>query len=218
MYKNNFYITHLIVLIIFIACLMMTGPMRGGLPIDNDIAMRMDYISANLGLWQIGWLFWMASALGLLLFFTFLAHRLVPSALRNYGLILVALGIAPDLLAEIIYAFIIPKMYSHGASLEILSLLEIISAHLTGFLGNGLYNLGGLLLNIALIRSALVARWVSYSGLLAWPLGIGLSASIAIDHFKLAELFTASSMVLSTAWMLLIAYTLFKEKAHVHTD
>ena len=210
---NDFYITHLIVLIIFTACLMMTGPMRGGLPIDNDIAMRMAYINANLGLWQIGWLLWMASALGLLLFFTFLARRLAPSALRNYGLILVALGIAPDLLAEVIYAFIIPKMHSHGVSLEILSLLEILSAHLTGFLGNGLYNLGGLLLNTALIRSGLVARWVSYSGLLAWPLGLGLSAAIAIDHFKLAELFTASSMVLSTAWILLIAYALFRKQA-----
>ena len=211
--NSHFYITHLIVLIIFIACLMMTGPMRGGLPIDNDIAMRMAYINDNLGLWQIGWLFWMTSALGLLLFFTFLTYRLAPSALRNYGLILVALGIAPDLLAEVIYAFIIPKMNSHGVSLEILSLLEVLSAHLTGFLGNGLYNLGGLLLNIALIRSALVARWVSYSGLLAWPLGLGLSVTIGIDHFKLAELFTASSMVLSTAWMLLIAYTLFRDKA-----
>jgi len=211
--NSHFYITHLIVLIIFIACLMMTGPMRGGLPIDNDIAMRMAYINANLGLWQIGWLLWMASALGLLLFFNFLASRLAPSALRNYGLILVALGIAPDLLAEVIYAFIIPKMHSQGVSLEILSLLEILSAHLTGFLGNGLYNLGGLLLNITLIRSALVAHWVSYSGLLAWPLGLGLSVTIGIDHFKLAELFTASSMVLSTAWMLLIAYTLFRDKA-----
>ena len=211
--NSHFYITHLIVLIIFIACLMMTGPMRGGLPIDNDIAMRMAYINANLGLWQIGWLFWMTSALGLLLFFTFLTYRLAPSALRNYGLILVALGIAPDLLAEVIYAFIIPKMNSHGVSLEMLSLLEVLSANLTGFLGNGLYNLGGLLLNIALIRSALVARWVSYSGLLAWPLGLGLSVTIGIDHFKLAELFTASSMVLSTAWMLLIAYTLFRDKA-----
>jgi len=217
-YPISFLFTHIIVLVITVACFMMAFPMRDGLPVEHELVVRLEYIQDHLFIWQLGWISWMLSALGLLLFATFLASHLPASQLRTYGLILVALGIGPDLTAEVIYAFIIPKLYAVNTSLDVLNMLEVLSVHLTGFLGNGLYNLGGLLLNVLLIRSAIVATWISWSGIVAWILGIGLSLSIAAGSFAGAEIFTALSMVLSTAWMLLIAHTLFVKTDVVHSS
>jgi len=212
--KHNleFVCTHIIVLVIFIACLMMAGPMREGLPVSGDVLSRQQYIADNLVLWRLGWFVWMASALGLLLFATFLAGHLEKTVWRTYGLALVALGVAPDLLAEVIYAFVIPYAYSHSGDLNIAAMYEHLAMHLTGFLGNGLYNLGGMTLNILLIRQGLVKPWVAYWGIIAWSLGIGLSVSIALSSMLFAEILTGLSMTLSTFWMFLIAHTLFKNK------
>lgn len=210
--SSEFIVIHLIVAIITVACLMMSGPMREGLPVGGDLALRLGYISEHLFLWRLGWVSWMFSALGLFLFCVFLAEALRPSVFRTFGLGLVAIGIGPDLMAELIYAFVIPEFYSKGLDLSVLALLEQLAIYLTGFLGNGLYNLGGLTLNFLLIREGLVPRWVGLSGLVAWLLGIGLSISVLLNDIEAAELLTALSMVLSTAWMLLIAYQLFGKK------
>ncbi|MGY0216255.1 hypothetical protein ACWJJH_02580 [Endozoicomonadaceae bacterium StTr2] len=210
-YNTHFILTHLIVLVIFGACLLMAGPMRGGLPVDGTLPERLDYIAANLFIWRTGWLVWMASALGLFLFATLLSTRIRPGAFRTFGLGLVALGIAPDLTAEVIYAFIIPLGIQAIYSPETLATLEQLAVHLTGFLGNGLYNLGGLVLTLLLIRQGLISRPIAVIGIIAWLLGLSLSVSILFNSMYWAEIFTAASMFLSTVWMLLIAYTLFRK-------
>ena len=48
-----------------------------------------------------------------------------------------------------------------------------------------------------------------FPGLVAWLLGLGLSVAIALQQLKLAEYFTAASMVLSTGWFVLIAWKLW---------
>ncbi|WP_249314101.1 hypothetical protein [Pseudoalteromonas sp. S2755] len=67
-YKTKFVVVYLIAAIITAACLLMNGPMRPGLPLDNTVIMRMEFISENLALWQWSWIAWMFSALGLLVF------------------------------------------------------------------------------------------------------------------------------------------------------
>lgn len=202
-----FYTTLLIALLIFIACLMMNGPMRPGLPVGDDLATRLAYINANLTLWQWGWLSWMAAALSLLAFAVMLSTELQPGAARQYGVLLVALGMAPDLMAETLYAFVMP--YIAITELGMLQFIDNLAMHLTGFLGNGLYNLGGMLLTLALLKQQPALKLWLYPGILAWLLGLGLSVSIALQQLKLAEYFTAASMVLSTLWFVLIAWKLW---------
>lgn len=202
-------ITVLIVGWIFLACLLMNSLMRGGLPIDNSLIERMAFIANNQFVWAMCWLVWMFAALGLLLFCLMLADELPPCFLRIFACALVSIGIAPDLIAEVVYAFVLPMFTNVHTDQQIFSLLEIIAARFTGFLGNGLYNLGGLLLTVLAIRHKVVSGWIAYSGIAAWILGLLLSVSIAINSMKLAEMFTILSMTLSTLWMLVIAHVRF---------
>ncbi|GAA6154224.1 hypothetical protein [Pseudoteredinibacter isoporae] len=205
----KFVSLHIIVATITLACILMNGPMRAGLPVDNSLLERVGFIAANTGLWTASWMVWMASALGLFVFCSILASELNDSLSVRISLMIVALGIGPDLIAEVIYAFIIPQMIAQGSSLDMVQSLELIASHLTGFLGNGLYNLGGLGLTLIAWRQRVFPLWVFLWGLTSWGLGLSLSVSIALANMKAAEVFTASSMVLSTSWMLIFAYCRF---------
>ena len=209
-YSSKFYLIHTIVAVIGLACLLMNGPMREGLPLDNTIEERVAFIAENELLWVISWLAWMASALGLLAFCSIFADELEKSYLSKIGLTIVAIGIAPDLIAEVIYAFIIPDAIAYGVHLSTIKLLESVAMHLTGFLGNGLYNLGGITLTLLAIRQKLFPAWLAVWGMAAWILGLLLSVSVAANALKAVELFTATSMVLSTSWMLAFAYKVIK--------
>ncbi|MDO3387167.1 hypothetical protein QWI17_15070 [Gilvimarinus sp. SDUM040013] len=206
----TFYLIHIIVVIICIACLLMNGPMRGGFPIDNTVADRMAFIADNGLVWTLSWSVWMLSALGLFVFCAILADNLRLTLWRTIGLALVGMGIAPDLIAEVLYAFVMPKIVAGHLGVELFSLIEVIAMHLTGFLGNGLYNLGGMLLTCLAVRENVVKGWVAAWGLLAWFLGLMLSLSVGIGSIALAEIFTAASMVLSTLWMLIFAHKVLK--------
>ena len=207
--RRYFYGTLVIAVVIFIACVLMAGPMRPGLPVVAELSVRTAYIQSNLGWWQIGWGFWMLSALGLLLFCSLLATALPQTPMRGFGLTLVALGLVPDLIAEVLYAFVFPAMLSAGSSAEILFFIDQTALHLTGFLGNGLYNLGGLVLTCLLLDHRPALRLWLYPGVVAWIAGLGLSAAIVMQQFGLAEMLTAFSMALSTFWFVLIAYRLW---------
>ena len=183
--------------------------MRPGLPVVAELSVRTAYIQSNLGWWQIGWGFWMLSALGLLLFCSLLATALPQTPMRGFGLTLVALGLVPDLIAEVLYAFVFPAMLSAGSSAEILFFIDQTALHLTGFLGNGLYNLGGLVLTCLLLNHRPGFKLWLYPGVVAWIAGLGLSAAIVMQQFGLAEILTACSMALSTFWFVLIAYRLW---------
>ncbi|WP_238322721.1 MULTISPECIES: hypothetical protein [Pseudoalteromonas] len=91
-------------------------------------------------------------------------------------------------------------------------LFEHIATHLTGYLGNGLYNLGGLTLTCLAIKQGIFKTWVSVWGVTAWILGLLLSVSIAAGQLKAAEIFTASSMTLSTLWMIIFAHQVLRPR------
>lgn len=206
----EFYLIHLIVLTIIVACILMNGPMRGGLPLDNTLVERMAFIASNRVIWSISWFVWMLSALGLFVFCSILASKLPPGLWRAVGLALVGMGIAPDLIAEVIYAFVMPEVLRLQLGQDVFALLEVLAMHLTGFLGNGLYNLGGLLLTLLVIRQGVISGWIAAWGVTAWVLGLLLSLSVALGSVSMAEVFTASSMVLSTVWMLIYAHKVLK--------
>lgn len=215
--KAKFIAVHFIAILITLACLMMNGPMRQGLPLDTTVTERMAFISSHSTIWVWSWVTWMFSALGLLIFCVILADELPSDHRKTIGLSFVALGVAPDLTAEVIYAFVLPKIISLNMGESVFLLFEDIAAHLTGYLGNGLYNLGGLLLTYLAIRQKLFKSWVAAWGVFAWLLGICLSISIAADNLKTAELFTASSMVLSTIWMVIFAHQVLRPKWNIQS-
>jgi hypothetical protein len=96
-----------------------------------------------------------------------------------------------------------------GSSLDTLQFVDQFAMLLTGFLGNGLCNLGGLLLTLLLIKQhPKLANWL-YIGVVAWMLGLGLSVAIALQQLAVAEILTAASMALSTLWFVFIAYQLW---------
>ena len=207
----KFYSIHVIVVIITLACLLMNGPMRDGLPLENTISERMAFIAENRVLWSLSWFAWMLSAIGLFVFCTILADELDKNFLRTIGIALVGMGIAPDLIAEVIYAFVIPEVIDRKINSEVIEVLEIIAMHLTGYLGNGLYNLGGLLLTILAINQGVIRSWIAAWGVIAWILGMLLSLSVAMGSVEAAEIFTATAMVLSTVWMLIFAHKVLKQ-------
>lgn len=204
--KLQFWTIHVIVALITLACILMQFVMREGMPLNGDLESRMQFINDAGLVWQLSWLTWMMSAVGLFVFCVVLASYVRPSAARTIGLDLVAIGIAPDLIAEVIFAFVIPNSVRQGVDIGTMHVLENLAVFLTGFLANGLYNVGGLLITMLAFKEGILDRWVFAWGLIAWILGIALSVSIAAGHLSAAELLTAASMVLSTSWMLVIAY------------
>ena len=199
-------------LVITLACFNMHLFARGALISDTpDFMARLQYMQENIIAWRLLWLNWMVSALGLLLFACMLAHFIHAGFLRMFGLLLMALGIAPDISGECIYAFILPAVQNPTSDqVSSLQLLETIAMNLTGTVGNGFYNVGGLLLNLLLLQNHKVPKWIVWAGLPAWPLGIALSLATALAFYPAAELFTAAAMVWSTLWILLMSLTIFK--------
>lgn len=203
------YLSGAVVIVIIGACFNMAFLMHDGFPTGNTVAERALFISRHVLLWRLGWLNWMLAALGLLLFCNLLLAYIPASSLRRYGILLVAIGIGPDVSAEAIYAFVLPELARNGDLLNGFSILEQVAMQLTGTVGNGAYNLGGLLLNLLLRGNPRVPPWLVYSGLPAWILGIGLSVATALGHHPLAVLLTAAAMTWSVSWMLLVTVTLF---------
>ena len=171
--------------------------MADGLPTNPDLPARMQYLVTHSTIWQLGWLNWMAAAIGLLAFCHLLAAHIPAGTLRQVGLTLVGIGIAPDISAEMLYAWVLPTIQDNEQFL----LLDRIAMLLTGFVGNGAYCLGGLCLNLALFRNPLLCRTMLAFGLPSWLLGLLISVSTAMHHLPTAGLFTAIAMVWNVLWM-----------------
>ena len=109
------------------------------------------------------------------------------------ALLVVALGIAPDLIAETLYAFVFPAMISASSSVELLHFIDQLAMHLTGFLGNGLYNIGGLILTLLLLLHKPGLKLWIFPGILA---GFLLAFTFSFDDFIIAFFVAGSQTTL----------------------
>lgn len=218
--KNlNVYLGLIIVITLTLACFQMAFVITDGLVAPNNTAVdRNAFIQNNLLLWQFGWFNWMLGALGLITFCTMLLPFIPKSEWRVLGILLVALGIVPDIGAEVIFAFVIPYSPAIDPSLAIMHTLELLAVQLTGTLGNGLYNIGGLILNILLLSNSRLPRKLILIGIPGWFLGFGLSIACALHALDAAKFFTAVAMVWSTAWMLGIILKVFTRTHELKVD
>ena len=197
-----------VIAIIAVACLVMALFLRHGLPAGTTLAERMAFVSAHPIAWPLAWLPWMASAVGLLLFCSWLRHYAPRSFLRFFGVGLVAIGVVPDISAELIYATVLPRLTDPAAAERFYD-FELIATLLTGFAANGAYCLGGLMLNLALFRNRRFPRLVAWAGLPAWVLGLGLSVAVVNGEMQAAIVLTGASMTLSLVWMAIVTAFIF---------
>lgn len=217
--KLNVLLGISIVAILPLACIQMAFILPEGLlGSGNSITERNEFIKNNLGSWQLGWFNWMLGAIGLLTFCTMLLPFIPKSEWRLLGILFVALGIVPDIGSEVIFAFVIPYSPAIDPSLAMMQTLELLAVQLTGTLGNGLYNIGGLLLNVLLLNNQRLPRKLILFGIPGWFFGFGLSIACATQALDAAKFFTAVGMVWSTAWMLAITLKVFPHTNELKVD
>lgn len=217
--KLAFYLGLFIVGLLVTACFQLAFVLQAGLPGSGySLVERHDFIKNHLTSWQLGWFNWMLAALSLLTFCILLLPYIPKSEWRILGILLVGLGVVPDITAEIIFAFVIPYVHLTDPSLASMQLLELIAIQLTGALGNGLYNIGGLLLNMLLLNNHALPRKIIAIGIPGWFFGFGLSIATALQQFDWVKIFTGLGMVWSTAWMFLMTIKIFPHKAQYKVD
>lgn len=204
--------------ILLFACLMMLLVLQPGLPMGGDTAVRMRYISEHTLGWQLGWYSWMLSALGLLMFALLLRPYLQPGSLVNIGIALIGIGVLPDLTAETIFKGLLVDISQGSTPSRVTDFehYEMLATALTGIIANGAYNIGGLCLNTALFANPQIPRWLAWSGLPAWVLGLGLSLATAKQWMLAAYWFTATAMPLSILWCAAVALILFMQPTRYH--
>jgi hypothetical protein len=127
-----------------------------------------------------------------------------------FGALVGSIGMIPDALAETLYIGLFPVIardYMQNANaspafedVSWISAWMQAAQVLTGFLGNGFYCIGGLTLNIILLRASLMPRWVARGGLFIWIVGLGLSAAALTDSLTALMVLTALTMGSFVAW------------------
>jgi len=212
--RSPAWITLGIVAVITLACFNMAFVLRDGLAIGTPFITRALFLSEHTVLWQLGWLNWMVSAMGLLLFCVYLLDYLPRTPLRHFAILLVAIGIGPDISAEVLFAFVLPPLLQLDAPATLCMTLENSAMRLIATVGNGFYNLGGLLLNLLLVANPRVPRLLILAGLPAWLFGLALSVATALQAVVAATLITGVAMTLSLCWMLAVALILFMHPHH----
>lgn len=200
------YLTLSTVAILTTACVLMAVALTPGLPTTPELSTRIAFVEQHTTVWQWGWVSWMAGSLSLLLFCLLLLDYIPGHPLKYFAIAVIAIGVVPDISAEILYAFALPKFTAVPVHYV---LLEHIAQLLTGIFANGAYCLGGLILNLLLLRNRCLPRTVVLFGIPSWLIGFGLSAAVIVDDMALAVPFTAISMVWNVLWMLLMGVRIF---------
>lgn len=144
--------------------------LRLGLP-PQGLLDRSAFISSHQVLWRLGWLGWNVAAITLLGLFLALGSRWRKEAplLCGLAIVVATAGLAADLGAEGLLAGFT------GSTLQHLSLVQSEALLLTGYVGNGLYTVAGILLTTA-GRKELPAGLLALGGLV-WAAGLWLSAA-----------------------------------------
>lgn len=209
----------LVVLIMALACYQMAFVITPGLLNgENSLQERHAFIVNHLDIWQLGWLCWILAALSLLTFFSLLLQFIPTSTTKTLGFLLIGLGTLPDIAAEIIFGWVIPESIHIDPTLVSMQTVEILAFYLTGFLGNGFYSLGGLILTIGLLNNTRINRSLIIAGLPAWIFGLCLSYACITQSFFLAAICTGLAMVWSSVWFFVISLTIFRNENNYKTS
>lgn len=182
------------------AALMMLVALRPGLAVPGSFASdRISFVRRNLVLWWASWLTWHAAAVSLVLFLLLLAARFgrrAPIRAAIAALVSVV-GLCADLTAEAIYMDVAPRLDEAGFRVA-----EAVAGILTGYLANGLYTVGGILVTWAGARQ--LPRSVVALAVPVWGAGLCLAA-FSLIHSSLGQFWsTAVLMPLFILWAALV--------------
>jgi hypothetical protein len=190
--------------------------LRQGVDPSLEVIERVRYIAAHPGWWRLSWLVWMAAALSLIYFFIHWGLFLdghAPRALIIFGVIVGSLGMMPDILAETLFLGLLPRLGqeilqapegSQGALLQSFAHWQWATTLVSGFVGNGFYALGGLILNGASHRSGRFRKIFVWLGWPTWVFAVGLSVSTAGMWRTPLILFTALTMGWFLFWLMVL--------------
>ena len=178
------------------AGLVMLLALRYGIPAgESDLSARIAYVGDHILVWRAGWFVWNLAAISLLGFFVVLAGRWRERApiLCGLALLCAAAGLAADLGAETILAVVSP-----GLRGETYATVESIAVALTGYLGNGLYAVGGVLLTVAGRRDLPpVLLWLAAA---VWTAALWLSVATLVSSNAGQFASAAALMPLFVLW------------------
>jgi hypothetical protein len=147
--------------------------LRPGMPLPGStLAERTTSVATHTGAWRAGWLVWHAAAIALLVFYLALALRWWPRAPLRCGLALLCAGagMAVDLGAQAVYIGVAPAL--SGDAYAVVERTVIV---LTGYFGNGMYTLAGILLVWA--GAGELPRSLVLLSVPVWAAGLALSAA-----------------------------------------
>lgn len=177
---------------------------------------RLDYIAEHGTIWIFSWGLWILAALTLIFLMLNWAWHLnsLESGRRGrpiiiFGALVACLGLIPDTMAETLFIAVLPGLASQlslaDAPLreQIISdfmMWENLATHFTGFLGNGFYSLGGLVLQLVSFRSGALPVLPRYFGFVVWISGFMLSLATLLGwHFGVV-FFTGLTMISFVLW------------------
>jgi hypothetical protein len=183
-----------------LAALAMPLLLAPGLPVADSLpADRLAYLAAHTARWWAGWLVWHAAAIALLGFYLALAGRWGPAAPWRCALTLLCAtaGLAVDLAAEAVYMGVAPRLGP-----EAFGVAEAAAGLLTGYVGNGLYTVAGILLTSA--GAAELPRGLVALAVPVWLAGLALSAATLAGWAVGQLVSTAVLMPTFVVWAFLV--------------
>lgn len=205
------------------ASLAMLFLIRPGLGLDGHFEAQTAYLRDFYWLWVFGWLVWIAAAVALIYFFVawgFFVDAPSSRPLIVFGVLLAAMGLVPDTIADVMYIAVIPKWAAlqnipteaGGTFVHQMTAWARLSELLTGFLGNGLYSVGGLVLNIVTLQSATVSKSWAKGGLVVWFLGLALSVVTLLKYKMAMVIVTGALMTAFLLWLFCLAFLMKGKK------
>ena len=182
------------------AAVVMIGVLARGLPAgESSLTTRMEYVRAHATVWRLGWVTWHVAAIALLALFVVLSRlwsERAPIVVR-LALICATAGLAADLAAQTMLMAVSPR-----AGHDDFRLIESIAVPLSGYLGNGLYTVGGALLTWAGRRD--LPRALLGLGAAVWASGFALSAAALIGSERGQVVGGSILILLFIAWSALV--------------
>jgi len=188
-----------------IASIVMLFILDHGLNPNHPIEYRFDYLTTHPITWKLSWLSWIFAAIALIFFLVQWGHWIKSKSNGRYdawiafGVIIGCLGLVPDTIAEVVYMHLLPQLATLPEKSSFLQ-WESLAQFLTGFLGNGLYCVGGFTLQCVSLKTKTLPTFCRYFGFVIWLFGFMLSASVFIDWFQGIYAFTALTMASFVIW------------------
>lgn len=175
--KNAALAAYLAAILNLVAAIGMWLWLKPGLPLPHTImADRMSYVVSHPAWWIIGWGLCHLAALSMLGMYVGLAGQWlklapIPCVL---ALLMSAAGLCADLGAEMLYMGLAADLGAHD-----FGLLERVVGLLTGYLGNGMYSVAGVLLTVAGWKMMPIA--LRTLALAVWGAGLVLSGATLLE-------------------------------------